>query len=807
MLAHFRLPPLLLPLCCFICGLAVAGSFGLFLPDYLLPLSLLLSVPLLFIGSSPPFVASLCLTLLVTGNLLLTPLLKPSPQDQLTIEQHLKDSLTLEGVIVKRPEVKDGGCKILMRPEHIFTAGRRIERPALEGLLLLKVGISSNIFFSGDRIRFQGKLKAPRNFGTAGEFDAERFYALKGIAATTFVKSDADILLVRQGVESGFQRHFDQTAAKIGRFIMTELPGVEGGVMKALLIGDMADIPQEVKDAYSRTGVNHILSISGFHVGIIALVLFQLWFAVSRIFPATLLYLNFRRFAQATSIPLIIYYMFLSGAAPATARSVLMLGLLTIALMLERETDAVNSLALAAFALLLINPANLYDISFQLSFLSLWGITVITPLLAGCFATTARGWRYNISLFTCASIAAVTVTLLPVAYYFQQSSLTGIISNFFIVPLLGYGAVVTGFSALPFIWLSPVIAGYLLKTAGFLTTASNRTIALLDKIPTLPLYIPTTAEIIIFLLALLFITIIRNNRSKTLTILSVPLLLVSLHQTPANDDDYALRMDFLSVGQGESTLITFADKRRMLIDGGGALHEGGWDIGKQLLLPTLKRLGVQRIDYLVLSHSHPDHLQGVVAVAAELPIGEFWESGLNSGEEYRKLMKILEQRKIPVKKITNAATDMEISGVTVRCLHPFSGEDQGAADNDMNETSLVLRFSSGKLSALFTGDIGFTTELKLLKNRDSLSSTLLKVPHHGSRYSSSQEFITAVSPKIAVISAGYNNSFGLPAAETLQQLSIKRISIFRTDLDGTITALFPNKGEELRISAFKRQMH
>jgi len=803
----FRLPPLLLPLCLFSCGIAAAGSYSLFLPDGLLAISLLLSLAAIFIRSPIPFKATLCLTLFATGNLLLQPILQGNPQNRLILEQNINSLLVVEGVIVKRPEAKDGGCKILLRTENIERADKRGDLLRIDGNLLLRVGKSNSSFATGDRIRFQGKLKSPRNFGTKGEFDAERFYALKGITATSFVKSNADLLLIRQGVESKFQRHFDITAAEIGRFIMARLPGVEGGVIKALLIGDSADIPQQTKDAYSRTGVNHILSISGFHVGIIALLLFQIWFAISRIFPLTLLYLNFRRFALAASIPLILYYMFLSGAAPATARSVLMLGLLIIGLILERESDPINSLALAAFALLLINPEYLFDISFQLSFLALWGITVITPLLAGRFKQIAPGWRYNFILFTAASISAVTVTLLPVAYYFQQASITGIISNFFIVPLLGYGAVVIGFAALPFIWLWPAIAGGLLYLAGLLTAASNRIIAFLDRIPTLPLFIPTEAEIIIFLLAMLLITVIRNNPAKGLILLTVPLFLVLLHQLPAKDNDFSLRIDFLSVGQGESTLLTFADNKRMLIDGGGALHEGGWDIGRQLLLPTLKKMGVKRIDYLVLTHSHPDHLQGVMAAAEEFPVGEFWQSELNAGEDYRKLKEILELRKIPIKTVNSDLAEIEISGIRVRCLHPFSGENSGLSVADMNETSLTLRFDSGRLSALFTGDIGFSSEERLLKNGSILHATILKVPHHGSRYSSGPEFIAAVSPRVALISAGYKNSFGLPAADTLQKLSAKGVRVYRTDLDGTITVIFPKNGDDLAISSYKGQRH
>jgi len=216
---------------------------------------------------------------------------------------------------------------------------------------------------------------------------------------------------------------------------------------------------------------------------------------------------------------------------------------------------------------------------------------------------------------------------------------------------------------------------------------------------------------------------------------------------------------------------------------------------------------VDRIDYLVLTHPHPDHLQGVKAVAEELRIGEFWESGQNVGEEYQKLKDLLQLHKVPVRVLNRTSAGIQISGILIRCLYPFAGENAGLLINDMNETSLVLHFDTGRLSALFTGDIGFATESRLIREKTALRSTLLKVPHHGSRYSTGNEFLTAVSPQVALIGAGYNNSFGLPARETLEQLSTQKISIYRTDLDGTISVTFPSDGKDLFVSAYKRQIH
>lgn len=803
MTSPFRIPPLLLPLCLFISGIAAAGSFGLFLPAWLLPLALLLPLPFLFIRFRLLLMLSSCLTMLVAGNLLVQPLLKNNPATARFLAENAARPLLVEGVIVKRPEARDGGYRIILRPVRITQTSASANEHAPFGLLLLRIGSGGCSFASGDRISFEAKLKAPQNFGIPGEFDMERFCQLNGIVATAYIKSDADILAISQQAGFSFRRHFDRTAAEIGRFITDRLPGAEGGIIKALLIGDSAAIPRQLKDQYSRSGVNHILSISGFHIGIIALALLQLWFAISRIFPVLLLNLNFRRFALLLSIPLVVYYMFLSGAAPATERSVIMLCLLAAGLLIEREADPVNSLALAAFALLLLNPATLYNISFQFSFLAIWGLTVITPLLLEICRVTTTGWRYNLILFAAASAAAVMVTLLPSAYYFQQASLTGIISNFLIVPLLGYGAVVTGFAALPFIWLLPPLAGALFSIAALLTSLANRLIALLAEIPVLPVFTPGSMEIAILLAGMLLLTVGRSIRLKSAALLTVPLALFLAQQIPADEDSLSLRIDFLSVGQGESTLIRFAGGQSMLIDGGGTFRESGWDVGRQLLLPALRTMGVKRIDFLVLTHAHPDHLQGVKSVAEALPVGEFWESGFNSGAEYRQLKDILEQRRVPIKIVNSGVPLKEIAGTNIRCLYPLAGRMPAS---NANENSLTLRLDSGGFSALFTGDIGFPGETALLHSGNNLRATLLKVPHHGSRYSTGPDFLDAVSPQIATISAGQNNSFGLPAAETLDQLEAKKIATYRTDLDGSITVKLRKNDAKPAISLFKREI-
>jgi competence protein ComEC len=783
-----------------IAGLAAAGSFGFCLPASYLPLLLAVTVLAIFLPANIIFLTAVNILVFFSGNIVMHQMLKPDAASRLALERHENAQLLLEGVIQARPETRAEGCRLLIRPDYIFSGKKEL---SLNGLVLLHIGSRSDRFASGNRIRFIGKLRAPRNFGIPGEFDAERYYALKGIVATSFVKNAESLVLMNTGDEYSFQRYFDEKAKNIGKFIMDCVPPVEGGILKALLIGDVGDIPQELKDAYSRTGVNHILSISGFHVGIIALALFQSWFVLFRLFPNLLLYLNFRRFVFAASFPLILYYMFLSGAAPATARSVLMLGFLTVGLLLEREFDHINSLILAALVLLLINPANLYDISFQLSFIALWGIMVLTPLFMGRFHAFEQKKGYNILLFLAASFAAITATMLPVAFYFHQTSLIGLVSNLFVVPLLGYGAVITGFLAIPLINFFPQASTFLFNLAGSLASLSNSIIALLDHLPLLPVFVPTTIDMVISIVALLVITIAEKNRLKFGVFIAAPLLMATLHYFPFDADNPALRIDFFSVGQGEATLITFHDRKRMLIDGGGALHDDGHDVGKRLLVPALRTLGVKRVDYLVLSHPHPDHMQGVTAVAEALPIGEFWESGATGGDGYQRLKKALAVRNVPVKRINAATPPLELSGARLQFLHPLPGESSENQGFNLNDDSLVFRLEAGSFSALFAGDIGYQEEKRLSLDPGLLKSTLLKVPHHGSKYSVFPEFFSFVSPEIALIGAGYRNIFGLPSPEAIERLLEVGCKIYRTDHDGTITIKIYSNSKSPVISALK----
>lgn len=787
--------PLLIPLAALVAGLCTSWFLPGAIP-FSIPLVLLFfafAAAAFFLRSPIPFICAIVALLFVWGYLSLQQRHHPTGDELKRFTDGTP--LIIEGIVVSRPENREQGGRLTIGVERVFSAGRLV--PAT-GRALVSIGDGLPPYTTGDRIRFETRLRVPRPYGLPGEFDYRRFLALRGIDVTAYVEAESDILLLEAAARPSLQRRIDLLAQQIGKGIDAALPQPEAGILRALLVGDMGKVPQSLKDAYSRTGVNHILSISGFHVGIVALMLFHLLFAACRLIPFLLLHGWLRRGLGAAVLPVIVFYLLLSGSAPATVRSVVMLTAYSLALLLERETDPIDTLLLAALVILGVEPAALFDLSFQFSFLALWGIIVLTPILMGFLPDVGRGVCFRLLQFLSASAAATIATIMPVAYYFHQASATGLVSNFAIVPLMGYGAVIAGFVALPLLILFPALAPPFLHTAGVMIHMSNWLIGYLDRLPLLPRFIPDRLQLGLFFLAMAAITFLKRPawRWGVTGGLLAGMLAVSL--APGIRPAKAFSVALLSVGQGESTLLTFPDGKTMLIDGGGSLHESRFDVGERLVAPALWGLGVRRIDYLVLTHAHPDHLNGLTYIARTFPIGEFWEGeDVESGERYEELKRILDGKGVRSLRLSSSTRPFLVGGVGVTVLNP-SREGDGPVD--VNDQSLVLRFSKGPFSLLMTGDAGVAVQRRLLSRPEQVRCTVLKVPHHGSRLTNLPEFFKEAAPQVALITVGYGNRFRFPAPETVAALQRNGAVVYRTDLHGSVMIVTSDETAGFRIS-------
>ena len=695
-----------------------------------------------------------------------------------------KERVTVEGIIVTRPVETVNGSKVVLKTDVVIKDGIVFQTT---GKLQVFIASGEVGMARGDRVRLITRITVPEILGLPGEFNYKRYLMFHGISATARINTRDELLLIRGGEQESLLRTIDLHAVYLGERIKQTVPQAERySVLTALLLGDQKQIPEKLSQAYTRAGVNHILSISGFHIGIIVFFIVHLAFFAASRSQYLLLKFNLRRALLLLSLPAMIIYLLLTGASPATARSVIMMAALVMALYVERESDVLNIILLAAMTLVAIDPPTLFDLSFQLSFLALWGIIVLAPPIMILFKKVEVPWLCKLLQFLTVSAAASLITAVPVLFFFGKASLCGILANLLIVPLLGYGAVLTGFTALVLLYVYNPAAESLLRVAGELVDLSNRLIILLGDLPTLTFYGITKMDMLLFLAALSIITFGRKKISKIIALLFIPAIAVALHSQPSSLADGRLHLTMLSVGQGESILIHLPNGRVMLLDGGGFLHETGKDFGELILAPALTKLGVKHIDFMVMTHSHPDHAGGLPFVAQNFPVGEFLEpiSG-GRGARYELLRSLLAAKSVPVRSLKAGEKVEPSPGVVLTVLSPLKPALH-YDDSEENEESLVLHLRYGSASALLTADAGFPAEDRILRSGVDISAGLLKVGHHGSKYSTSEALLNRVAPDFALISAGRDNSFGLPSDITIKALQNRGIKIFRTDRNGTM---------------------
>ncbi len=734
-------------------------------------------------------ICSVCATLFffAWGLYALVPLVTP-PVSLSRIESKIsKSPVILEGLVAKRPTVGPDGSRLVVNAERLVLSNRTEE---VFGALMLNVAHGDLSYSIGDRIRFKTTISFPRRLGLPGEFDYPRYLSFQGISAVGRVASQHEITLIRGGAEESFQRNIDVAAKRLGDVIREALPDDRiSSVITALLLGDQKRIPKNLADAYTRAGVNHILSISGFHVGIIAafISLVSLW--VLKHFELLTLMWNVRQVSVILAVPSMLFYLFLTGNAPATARSVIMLIACALALYIERESDSINALLVAAFFLIAIDPATLFDISFQLSFLSLWGIIIAVPALNKHIPDATPPWAVKFIQFIAASVAATFTTLIPVLYVFKVASFNGILTNFLIVPLLGYGAVIAGFCVLPLISVFPAFSNILLWPTAKLIYASNKIVELFSTLPVMRFPNITSWDMLFFLLLMSIVTFVESQQKRLTFAAVIPFAVIAMHLAEPPAADNRLHITMLSVGQCESLLLRLPDGSNMLVDGGGYLQDNDKDFGQRILLPALESLGVRKIERIILTHDHPDHIGGLSFVVKNMQVGSLLTtSDTYSSIHFKELKSALQERQVQVTQLSAEDSIKLSGGVVLDVLSPSKHNDSDKKNvvHDANEESLVFRISYGDFSMLFTADAGFDAEHHIITQGYELKSTVLKVGHHGSGYSTSDEFINLVQPRVALISVGAANSFGLPSGRTLDLLKSKRIEVYRTDLDGTV---------------------
>jgi competence protein ComEC len=410
-------------------------------------------------------------------------------------------------------------------------------------------------------------------------------------------------------------------------------------------------------------------------------------------------------------------------------------------------------------------------------------------------------------------------------YYFNRVSSVTIIANLIAVPLLGTLALALCMFFILCAFFSPVIAGYFIKLASYFTQIS---VDIINKLAALSWSSfnttkPNLIEIAVFylfiFLVIQFIDEVKKRKSQKefssrrfrvikylLTITVVFFAADIIYLTFKDKLSSDLKITVIDVGQGTSTLVRFPGGGNMLIDGGG-FSDSSFDVGKAVLAPFLYHERISKIDTVVLSHPHPDHLLGLIYIMNNFAVRQAWRSNLPIDlEVFPEWEKAIKLNKINVSLVSNEFPGKIFNGARVNILWPpnYSIQDvNNLSYDEVNDSSLVLKITFGKVSFLIPGDISADVEKRLIESKTNLRSDVLVVSHHGSNHSSSSEFIKAVACRYAIVSAGKANVFHHPHPSTLQRYKDAGVNIFRTDRDGAIT--MTTDGNNLKIITFNKR--
>jgi competence protein ComEC len=448
-----------------------------------------------------------------------------------------------------------------------------------------------------------------------------------------------------------------------------------------------------------------------------------------------------------------------------------------------RNVNLINTISISAFILLVFNPFSLFNVGFQLTFTATFSIILFFPRIIKYFPRLPL----RISEILVLSLTAQLGVIPLIASSFNRVTFSSLILNYAALPLVAL-IMAGGYIFLPLSLASSFLAQLLAKGIESLINLINLLIScshLLDGFSFISYRIPTPHLMTIigyFLFFLLLLLPVKIKRQKLVIIVLFLVFFTVLISYPFPSLSKDLKLTFIDVGQGESILLEFPGHKKMLIDGGGH-PEGTYDMGEQVVSPFLWDKGIKKIDYLVLTHAHPDHLNGLKAVARNFKIGEYWESFSSLESEPYKEFKRLLPSSISRKRLFRDYSHQE-GKVRIEVLHPEKGEIYVYTIN--NNQSLVLRISYSQVSFLLSGDMEIDAEKKILEHSTQIKSQVLKSPHHGSYSSSSQGFLDRVSPEIVVISVGEGNRYGFPDQKILERYKKIGAKIYRTDLHGAV---------------------
>ena len=629
----------------------------------------------------------------------------------------------------------------------------------------LKMSCPKNEKFEiGDILQIQGEYEQINSYKNKGVFNYEKYlkkdniYGKIRVSKFTIKKKSKSRIRVSEKIKEKFKNNFDVQTAN---YFIT------------IILGDKSELDKQIKENFQNGGISHLLAISGMHINCIILI-------ITYVINKTI---NSYKIRKLITIGILIMYGSIIEFSPSATRAIIMAIMhLTSLNLLEKDNFLVN-ISISSFIILIISPYYLVDTGFLLSFTATISIVYVYKKLRREVSKNKIIQMIANSLIL--TISANILIAPIVICLFKKVSLSMIVMGIIISPFI-FVIEIIGI-------LIIIIPSYILK---FLKVPIELFISIFDflsSINFLTIYfkVPNIIQIILYY-TIIIKFLFKPKRKIINEILTYVIVISIISQLVQSSYSMLFRkfeINLIDVGQGDSILIVTPKNKKILIDGGG---NENYDIGANVLIPYLLNKRIKQIDYLIISHFDTDHVGGTLRVLEKLKVKQVIISQQKEdSSNFQKFLEITKKRNIKI-TVVKAGDIIQIEkNIYIEVLWPTKKLE--ISTNPLNNNSIVAKLIYNNTSILFTGDIEAEAEKELVKKYGhKLKSDILKVSHHGSKTSSTQDFIDKVNPKIALIGVGYKNKFDHPSYTTIKTLEKRKIKIYRTDLMGEINIKIKN---------------
>ncbi len=677
------------------------------------------------------------------------------------------------GVVAELPRRREGGLSFAFDVEQVLTPGAQAPARILLSTYDKDQSLPAN---AGERWRFTVRLKQPHGTANPYGFDFEEWMLERKLRASGYVRAGGGNERLNETVYApGYLiERLRENIRERFRKVLGNAP--YSGVLVALSIGDQGSISAAQWQVFTRTGVNHLMSISGLHITMFATLAYALTYAMWRRIARLALMFPARKAAAIAGLAAALCYALLSGFSIPAQRTVYMLATVAVALLLSRRIAPSQLLAAALVVVLLADPWAVMAPGFWLSFGAVALILYVSANRIG-----KSHWLAEYGRVQGAMLAGMIPPLLAL---FQQISLVSPVANAFAIP-------VVSFIVAPLAILGAAIpVDGVLWLAHWAMSLCMMALEWLNRLPDAvwQQHAPPAWSIALGLIGALWLLLPRGFPARWLgALLLLPMFLVF----PDAPKEGALRMVIFDVGQGLSVAVQ--THGHVLLYDAGPDFPGESDSGNRILVPSLRAQGISSLDALMLTHDDTDHTGGALSVMQSMPIG--WLSSSLPDDSP------IVQKASGSQRCTDGQ-QWDWDGVHFEILHPSAASYADDAISK-NNRGCTLRISTGDHIILLAADIEKESEQRLLQlHSDKLPATLLVVPHHGSKTSSTPAFVKAVRPRFAVFTAGYRNRFGHPKEEVVERYRAIGSELLRSDKDGAL--IVEMSGDDFHVEPWRK---